>query len=110
MERSAAPTWRATLAGHSADAITTGPDGNLWFTDSDASIDTVNPGTPSPLTPYGYTTTGSPEGIASDPAHSQLLFSELAGSVGTVTTTGTVTLNAAITGQNIFGITLGPDG
>jgi YD repeat-containing protein len=89
--------------------ITSGPDGNLWFT---------NPSTSKlgKITPSGATTEytlpwGSfPTGIASGPDGNVWFIDNISDKVGKITTSGVITEYALPAGSKPSGIVAGPDG
>ncbi len=92
--------------------ITTGPDGNLWFTEFDAhQIGKIT--TSGTINEYAaLTSNSSPWGITTGP-DGNLWFTEQYGTnkIGQITTSGTVTGYSIPTGNsNPSGITSGPDG
>jgi streptogramin lyase len=94
--------------------ITTGPDGNLWFTDAGASTIAKISTSGTGLTEYNTNTGGAtPVGITKGPDN-RIWFTELSGSVNQVgrsTTTGSqneFAINKASAMPT--GITTGPDG
>ena len=93
-----------------ANAITSGPDGNLWFTETDGNnigrITTVGA-----ITEFLIPTVNSqPGGITSNP-DGNLWFTEENGKIGQITTTGAITeFPIPTVGSDPFGITSGPDG
>src|SRR5205085_3197088 len=103
-------------------AITSGPDGNLWFTGQGCpSCAPVVPPAIGRITPLGVvteftsgiSTNGAPLGIATGP-DGNLWFTEHYGNrIGVITTAGVVT-NEFSTGISAdsgpLGITAGPDG
>ena len=92
--------------------ITTGPDGNLWFTDADTnSIGRVT--TSGVVTEYPIPTENSgPNSIAPGPCGSGLWFTEKnANQVAQITTSGVISEYPVPTqGSEPQGITSGPDG
>lgn len=106
------PTGISATASSDVVGITTGPDGNLWFTDSGASrIGTITTsgsgfkefGTPTP--------NATPEDIIS--ADGNLWFTEFSSSasqIGRVTTGGSANEFAIQTGAGPNTLVLGPDG
>ena len=91
--------------------IITGPDGNLWFTES-------NTGKIGQITPQGIVTEftipfsgeSRPGGITAGP-DGNLWFVENGGRIGTITTAGVITQIYDLTpSSGLAGITLGPDG
>jgi sugar lactone lactonase YvrE len=98
-------------ANGSPEGITTGPDGNLWFTELNG--DKIGRLTPSgTVSEFAVPTSGSgPDGITTGP-DGNLWFTELNGDkIGRVTPSGTVSEFAVPTaGSGPDGITTGPDG
>ncbi len=88
--------------------ITHGPDGNIWFTNPGANqIGRMTPagrfaGFPIP------TPDSSPIDITTGP-DGALWFTEYAGSIGRITTSGTIT-EFKVPSTNLYGITRGPGG
>jgi len=112
---SAAPgdiTEFALPPGSGPDGITTGPDGNLWFTASSGRVGRITPtGT---ITEYaaGITTEPGQRGITTGP-DGNLWFTEASRDrIGRITPDGTVTEYATgiTAGSSPFGIATGPDG
>jgi streptogramin lyase len=91
--------------------ITSGPDGNLWFTETHGNnIGTIT--TAGAITEYPVPTSSSaPSGITTGPDHN-LWFTENAGNnIGTMTTAGVPTEYPLGHGNTLpGGITSGPDG
>jgi streptogramin lyase len=100
------PTSSSTPQG-----ITTGPDGNLWFTEEGVNkIGKIT--TSGTITEYSIPTSNSfPYFITSGP-DGNVWFTEAGTSqIGKITTSGTITEYATPTSNSIpFGITSGPDG
>jgi virginiamycin B lyase len=100
----------STSAPTSPESITAGPDGALWFTDSD-SIGRVT--TDGVITKFSIPTTDSgPDGITSGPDGALWFIEALASKIGRITTVGAITEfpmpTANVSAQG--GITAGPDG
>jgi virginiamycin B lyase len=97
--------------GRNPYGITSGPDGNLWFTESGGNrIGTITTG--GTVTEYDIPTSSSgPEGITSGP-NSALWFTELRGDkIGEVTTGGSITEYSIPTAAAFPpSIAAGPDG
>ena len=91
--------------------ITTGPDGNLWFTEQTGNnIGKITPtGT---VTEYPVPTYNSQPGSITAGPDGNLWFTEFSGNhIGKITTSGAVTEYAAeLPGTEYGGITTGPDG
>ncbi len=94
--------------------ITTGPDGNLWFTESSThNIGKITPtGT---ITTYALPSETHPEGITAGPAKENALwFTEGHGTngvkIGKITTSGTITTYPLPAGSEPRQIAVGPDG
>ncbi|HZZ79365.1 MAG TPA: putative Ig domain-containing protein [Gemmataceae bacterium] len=101
-----------TTAGTTPWAVTTGPDGNVWFTEKTGSIGMINPSTHA-VSEFPITTpSGTPSGITAGP-DGNLWFTEPgANQIGMINpTTHTVTEFAVPTsGSSPTGIVAGPDG
>ena len=95
-------------SGSSPDEITPGPDGALWFTETN-KIGRVT--TAKVVTEYPVLTSGSVSGITSGP-DGALWFNEFAANkIGRTTTAGVITEYTVPTTVALpWGITLGPDG
>ncbi|MGD0452960.1 MAG: hypothetical protein ABSB69_05130 [Solirubrobacteraceae bacterium] len=94
-------------------SITAGPDGNLWFTESEGNrIGRITPtGTVTEFT-AGISPNSQPESITAGP-DGNLWFTEASGNrIGRITPSGAVTefAEGITTGSKPFGITVGPDG
>jgi streptogramin lyase len=89
--------------------ITTGPDGNLWFTENGSSK-VAKITTAGTLTEYGPVQT-TPQGIANGP-DGYLWFTDSTPSAGVdrISTTGEETPHSLPSGSSPFGIATGPDG
>jgi streptogramin lyase len=104
-------TVPASIALASSFGITTGPDGNLWFTENNANnIGQITPA--GVITEFPIPTAVSgPFGITAGP-DGNLWFTEFVGNkIGRITTAGAITeftISTADSGPN--GITAGPDG
>ena len=98
-------------AGSIPGGITSGPDGNLWFTEGDGNkIGQIT--TAGAITEFPVPTAGSiPWGITSGP-DGNLWFTEFFGNnIGRITTAGVITEFSIPTATGgPFGITWGPDG
>lgn len=99
----------STLGGPARE-ITTGPDGNLWFTAANA-IGTINPTTHA-LAGFVVPTVGSgPQGITSGPDGNVWFTEYNANKIGSINpTTHTITEYPLPGGEGPYGITTGPDG
>jgi streptogramin lyase len=108
-------------AGFSAnagpDGITTGPDGNVWFTeDTGKSIGRITPS--GAVSEFSSGITGSSLFDIAPGSDGNLWFTEFAspGIIGKITTAGAITevatggVTAGFTAGNVEGITAGPDG
>jgi streptogramin lyase len=95
--------------------ITSGPDGNVWFTVTDPSAPAIGKVTPSgQFTQYTTSSATAPANITTGP-DGNLWFTYISGDgIGKVTTTGAITgypfSNSASTSRTLGGITAGPDG
>jgi streptogramin lyase len=97
-----------TTGSGGLNRITTGPDGNIWFTNPGANqIGRMTPGgnftgfpIPSP--------NSSPIDITPGP-DGNLWFTEFEGKIGRITPSGTIT-EFSVSPRHAFGITRGPDG
>jgi streptogramin lyase/Ca2+-binding RTX toxin-like protein len=101
-------------AGAGVSGITFGPDGNIWFTESDVDrVGTINP-TLTTITEFiaGITAGAAPEGIVSGPDGALWFTETLANKIGRITTAGMVTNEFAVPGQssNPSSIATGTDG
>src|SRR5262249_26118808 len=97
-------------SGAGPERITSGPDGNLWFTESGGSIGKIT--TQGVVTEYPVPTSGSlPWGITSGP-DGALWFTEFgASTIGRITVDGTITEFTVPTSfSSPADITAGPDG
>lgn len=105
---SAQPTiieYPIPTAGSDAEAITSGPDGNLWFTENGGNhIGRIT--TSGLITEYGVT---SPEGITNGP-DSNLWFVSFSAIVGKISPSGVVMLNDQYSATVGYFITSGSDG
>ncbi|HXB64004.1 MAG TPA: S8 family serine peptidase [Solirubrobacteraceae bacterium] len=89
--------------------ITTGPDGNLWFTDAFSSkIGKVT--TSGTITEYALPKGSYPYGIAAGPEDSLWFAERESSKIGKITTAGKVTEYSLPLGSEPSGITEGPDG
>ncbi|MHB8147742.1 MAG: virginiamycin B lyase family protein [Vulcanimicrobiaceae bacterium] len=90
--------------------IAAGPDGNLWFTEVNASkIGKIT--TSGTFTEYATPTSGAyPWGIAAGPDGNLWFTEENAGKIGKITTSGAITEYALPMGAGPEGIVAGPDG
>ncbi len=110
----AGPTTPTFEDGHALGDITSGPDGNLWFTEGYAFGAQTNIGriTPAGVTTYFPVPSGGSEGgIAAGP-DGNLWFAEYrTNRIGRIATDGTIT-EFTIPGGGMYpyGITAGPDG
>jgi len=98
--------------GSAPQGITTGPDGNLWFTDAAGRIGRITPAGAITEFSKGISSNSEPSGIAAGP-DGNLWFTERFGSrIGRITPAGVVTeFTVGLTsGENPQGITAGPDG
>jgi streptogramin lyase len=98
-------------AGANPNGITVGPDGNIWFTETDANKIGVL------VLPYGYVNEYTLPSPASDPSgivagpDGYLWFGELAfGRVGRITPSGSITEFPTPSGNGTYDFTVGPDG
>ena len=97
----------------SPGAITTGPDGNIWFTEGSGNIAKMN--TSGTVLAEYATTHGEPTAITSG-ADGNIWFIDngalIRGYIGKSTTSGTITEYAVPNsrGGDLYGITPGPDG
>ena len=87
--------------------ITSGPDGALWFANSDSTIGRISTG--GVVTNYTGTGISVPRGITSGPDGALWFTNSGNNSIGRISTGGTVT-NYTGTGSLPWGITNGPDG
>jgi virginiamycin B lyase len=103
--------YTVPTSGSAPGTITTGPDGNLWFTEETG--DKIGMITPTgTITEYTVPTSGAqPLGITAGP-DGNLWFTEGDGDkIGEISTTGTITEYPIPTsGADPIGITAGPDG
>ncbi|HXQ24747.1 MAG TPA: hypothetical protein VN812_23925, partial [Candidatus Acidoferrales bacterium] len=109
---SAAQAQVITEYGPTADAvpthITQGPDGNLWFTNSNGGTNKIGMiTTAGVITEYGLTQ-GPPDAITAGP-DGNLWFADHFYRIGRITTAGVITEYGFTAGQPT-GITQGPDG
>ena len=103
---------RDIAPGAAPTSITSGPDGNLWFTE--AGADRIGRVTPTGVVTefsIGISTGAQPVGITSGP-DGNVWFTEFAGNrIGRITPSGVVTeFSAGIHGTGLHGITAGADG
>src|ERR1700730_2684453 len=102
------PTFNSSPRG-----ITTGPDGNLWFTEGESNkIGKITPS--GSFAEFDIPTAGSqPLGITSGP-DGNIWFVEFTGNkIGKITPSGTITeypVPIHVNGDNLRSITTGPDG
>jgi len=87
-------------------AITAGPDGNLWFTET-ATSKIAKIALDGTITEYATPT--APSAITKGP-DGNLWFTEGAGKIGRISTSGTITEYPTRPGVSLSGITSGPDG
>src|SRR5204863_249228 len=98
-------------SGGSSTDITTGPDGNVWFTEiAGNKIGKITPA--GVITEFPIPTAAStPVGIASGPDGNLWFTEELANKIGRITTAGVVTEYSIPTSDGYpVGIASGPDG
>ncbi|HVT06443.1 MAG TPA: hypothetical protein VHO67_03255, partial [Polyangia bacterium] len=98
--------------------ITSGPDGNLWFTELVNKVDRIT--TAGVVTEFSIPTTGASPGVITPGPDGNLWFTEAIGQIGRITPAGVITEFAAPTvaypysphtpNQKGGGITAGPDG
>jgi virginiamycin B lyase len=102
--------FTAVTQGAGLAAITTGPDGNLWFTESNANQIGRIPPSGSPIDEFAVPTgNAAPTAITTGP-DGNLWFTEGgANQVGRISTNGSVIREFAI-GASASSITTGPDG
>lgn len=105
------PTTPTFQSGGSMVDITTGPDGNLWFTENYAFGAPTSIGriTPSGVTTYFPVPSGDSEGQITTGSDGNLWFTEYrTGKIGRITPSGAIT---EFSGSSFaYGITAGPDG
>ena len=107
--------YAVPTANSSPDAITTGADGNLWFTELSANK-VAKVTTSGTITEYPIPTTSSdpmataPNGITAGPDGNLWIVEGNASKIAKVTTTGDVTEYPIPSGHGPYTITTGPDG
>ncbi len=103
--------FNITTASSNPQQITSGPDGNLWFTE-ESSNKIAKITTAGGVTEFPLPTAGSqPFGITSGPDGNLWFTEESANQIGRISTSGSVTEFAVPTASSEpFGITGGPDG
>lgn len=95
-------------SGSSPVGIAAGPDGNLWFTDSNKIGKITTSGT---VTEYSLLSAfGIPHGIASGPDGNLWFTDRSLSRIGRITTSGVVTEFSLPGGSEPYGIAAGPDG
>ena len=95
-------------AGSEPGAITEGPDGNVWFTESGAAkIGKINPG--GVVTEYSIPS-GHASGITSGPDKNLWFTNTSTSQIGKMTTSGAVTMYSLPTGSNPTNIVAIPGG
>jgi streptogramin lyase len=99
-------TEYALAAGSVPVGITTGPDGNLWYTASETKIGKIT--TAGVKTEYG-TPIGGPLDITTGP-DGNLWFATYASGIGKSTTSGAMTKYGVAGASGLWAITAGPDG
>ena len=100
-------TFYASISGPSG--ITAGPDGALWFTNTDSdSIGRIT--TTGTITHYTGTGISNPVGIAAGPDGALWFTNVVNNTIGRITTTGKVTIYTGTGISEPEGITAGPDG
>src|SRR5579872_603836 len=111
------PTTPTFQGGDALVYITSGPDGNLWFTENYASGAQTQIGriTPSGVTTYFSVPSGSSEGGITAGPDGNLWFTENYASgaqtqIGRITPSGVTTYFSVPSGSSEGGITAGPDG
>jgi streptogramin lyase len=104
------------LSDLSSGALTTGPDGALWFTERNDNIGRITTSgaitafpLPTPGNYLGSIVTG-PDGALWFGDNVGVPFGGLSGNIGRITTSGVVTTYPVPSGQAVNGITVGPDG
>jgi streptogramin lyase len=93
------------------DGITTGPDGNLWFTElSDDNIDKMTPAGVVTKYPQIASESEAPQGIVTGP-DGNLWIANNNGTIGKMTTRGSYTeYHVPYKGSSAVNIAVGPDG
>src|SRR5207244_5902100 len=102
----------ATGEGTLPTFITTGPDGNVWFTEELGNkIVRLTPGNPPTMAEFPLLTDGALPWDINPGADGNLWFTELAGRhIGKITPQGVITEYAVPGEFGIAGIAAGPDG
>jgi hypothetical protein len=112
--RAASATADPTITNYTSPSIsapigiTSGPDGALWFTNSNSTIGRIT--TSGAVTNYTSTTISVPRGITSGPDGALWFTNSGNNSIGRITTSGTVTNYTGTGISGPYGITTGPDG
>ncbi|MDA8430953.1 MAG: hypothetical protein M0T70_16985 [Geobacteraceae bacterium] len=97
--------YAISASGSAPNAISSGPDGNLWYTDGKGYIGKITTG--GVITEYAVPVVGSsPYNITSGP-DGNLWFTDIGGYIGKITTSGVITMYVA---SFVGDITSGPDG
>jgi streptogramin lyase len=97
-------------SGNSPFGITSGPDGNVWFTEKAGQIAMMNPTTHA-ITEFAIPTSGgTPTGITAGPDGNIWFTESSANQIGMLNTSTDVITEFPIPGSNPTAITAGPDG
>lgn len=108
LDRGPAPSQGGGI-GWRKSALTSGPDGNLWFLGYDGQVRRITPlGDITPVPVPEQTIQETPAIIAG--ADGNLWFSAAAGKIGRVTPSGVVTLFPLSPQARVGGLAAGPDG
>jgi len=92
-------------------AITTGPDGNLWFTEWNGNkIGSINPTTHDIVETDLPTALSGPMGITTGPDGNLWFTEQGAGQIGTINPVTRSITDTDVSGFGVRGITTGPDG
>jgi streptogramin lyase len=89
------------------NGVTSGPDGNLWFTDPTGGVGRITPDGSS-STCFPLVSGSNPEGIVSGPDGNLWFLEPNGGTVGKVTPTGTITTYSVPTSSNFISTIVNP--